>query len=365
MLAKYKVAFPDDLAKSISDSFCFTCNRGQDIQSLPCPTSNESNIVLFVKKTVTYAEMVLLKNQLEKVFSPLESVLPFLEYFHLVESKIFDAFTEQELSKHFKNSDCELTVDSFVPVLTTVKKKFEQIIAGTVEYETIVSVALFFEQEMTSLISKEVEIIFAFKEFQDVSAIESVDKFRSMVILLSISEHIDALYNFCVEFKLQRCLEGQEMKKLQAIMQDKDSWQIKSISILSEVKEIFGIDDLEDSKFENLKLFQHLNTETKELRSFLSGNFRGDHFLELMALVTQALQHEEYNREVLNTLYAIYHLLAPLNDINLSFHDLVRTISELDIKKCLAQLKTVKRNIDLIRMWFNKAEVSEILNYNF
>ena len=375
ILATYRIAFPDELACHISKSFYFPHEKQSKatIQHLPYPAVPKK-LFLSVKLEVTLNKIVTLSSQLDSFLNSIKPILPLLEHFHLNESKIFHAFVEQESIKYSKESCSELSIERLAIILKSVKNKLQSILTGTAVYNDIFNVAEYFGKGM-NLIQREMKILADYEEFKESATEGSVYDFRNMLILIQVADYINDLYIFCVEFELQHCLNDRSVIKLRDIMQTRSTWQYKSINQLSdlvrEIQELLGItaSSIRIESFEFLKLFHHLNTETKELRVFLNeNNFRGkgkDRFLELLALVTQALQHEEYNAEILNTLYAVYCFLVPLNKPDLPFQELVDEVSKLNIAKCQAQLKTVNSNIDLIKIWFSKAEVMNLfLNKN-
>ena len=193
-----------------------------------------------------------------------------------------------------------------------------------------------------------------------------------MIILHQILEYINSLFTFCEEFGLQECLKSVKVVRLREIVggyQRGESWKQQNLknvtAIVTEIENILSIKSTKENRSETfmfLTLFEPLKKNTKELRWFLNeNNFRGKgqiRFEQLLALVTQRFQHEEYNAEILTKLYAVYYLLVPLNNPDLSFYELIETMSQLEPSTCLSQLQTVDSNIDLITMWFSRAEVN-------
>ena len=361
ILGTYNVLFPQVLENCINKSFFFPNEKPQnvDVQHLPPPAV----LHLYVKASLTLENIAGLCNQLEMFLSPIEPFLQFLEHFYLKDSQIFDIFVKKELVVYSEHS--EVPIQEFSEILKGVKTKIFNILTGAAVYDDISSIADHLGKGIEK-ITRETEIITDYKEFKSIPVHDTVQSFSNVFVLHQIAEYIGAMWDFCVEFDLQQCLKDDRVKKLKAIVQAKESWQKKSIRKLSEiVQEIQKLlkikpgNDFKELSF--LKLFRPLYTDTKDLRDFLTeNNFRGkgkDRFLELFDLVTQTRQHDEYNAEVLNPLYAVYYVLVPLNKPDLSFQELIDEVSKLDSAQCLAQLKTVKSNIDLIRMWFSKAEV--------
>lgn len=358
------VKFPDELLNRIQEFFFLPTKDHQNVVMQNLPQTNVPGRFFTVQMHVTFQEISDLCNQVDEFLNPIEPVLPLLEHFHLEDSKILLKFFLNQCSGKLVY---ELSAYSLNEILVSFEDKLRNILTDTAEYDDIVSIAKCLGKDGIDLIEKEVTIVAKYKAFQNYSTDESIQHFRNMLIFFQINDYINALCKFCNEFGLERCLEDEHFKGLRTILPNMKPKQRNSMSNFSaaviEVKKHLGIsaEKNEAHKFKFLKLFIPLMSETKALRNFLNeNNFRGkgkDRFLDLLALVTQALQHEEYNAEVLNTLYAVYCLLVPLNNPDLSFQELMNEVSKLDSAKCLAQLQTVKSNIDLIRMWFSKAEV--------
>ena len=80
-------------------------------------------------------------------------------------------------------------------------------------------------------------------------------------------------------------------------------------------------------------------------------------FLQQYQLITAQLQHEEYDEQVLNHLFAAFKVISPFMDAKKSFTELMREVTALNAVNGLKQLETVNTNITLIRLWFSRAEV--------
>ena len=361
-MGAYKVQFSEKLLKDIRNSVYFPSetSSGIIVQKLPC----DSHFLKF-KTSVTLRKLNDLVNDIKTFLGTLLEMIPMLDYFHLCESCIFKAFVKSELP-----NDGSITSEQLAEILKRVKEKLCKVLTGVVTLSDLEPLAGAVMK--LNLIKKEVQIMTAFQDFQEYRSTDAVDHFENVIILHQILEHINSLFTFCEEFELQECLKSDEIVKLKEIVggyQRGHSWKqqnLKNITaIITEIQNILSIKSTRENRSEKflfLTLFEPLNTNTKELRRFLNeNNFRGKgqtRFEQLLALVTQQLQHEEYNAEILTKLYAVYYLIVPLNKPDLSFHELVETVSQLETTTCLSQLRTVDSNIDLITMWFSRAEVS-------
>ena len=360
-MGAYKVQFSEKLLKDIHNSVYFPdeASFGITVQKLPCASCS-----LEIKASVTLRKLDDLVSDIKRFLGSLLEMIPMLDHFHLNESLIFKAFVKSELP-----NDGSITTEQLAEILKRVKEKLFKILTGVVtfsDFELIAGATM-----NLNLLRREVRIMTDIMDFQKYRSTDAVTHFENLIILYRILEHINSLCTFCEEFELQECLKSNEIARLKEIISGYlrgESWKqqdLKNITaIVTEIQNILSIKSTKENrseKFMFLTLFEPLNKNTKELRRFLNeNNFRGKEqirFEQLLALVTQRLQHEEYNAEILTKLYAVYYLLVPLNNPDLSIHELLETVSQLEPSTCLSQLRTVDSNINLITMWFSRAEV--------
>ena len=334
------------------------------------PLSSHSSYVQ-IKPSVTLRKLNKLVCDIEEFLGSLLDMMPMLDHFHLNDSNIFKAIIKSELS-----GDESVTPQQLAEILKRVESKLINILRGAVTFLDIEPIAD--ATKNLKYVKKEIEIMTSFSDFMKHGSTDAVVYFENVINLHQILKHVDSLFAFCEDFGLQECLKSQEMIRLREIVDEhtnEKSWKEKTLKkfteILTEIQNIFDIQPTSEDmseKFQFLLLFEPLNTHTKELRRFLNeNNFRGKgqvQFEQLLGLVTQQLQHEEYNAEILTKLYAVFYFLAPLNNPDLSFHKVIETVSRLEISTCLSQLRAVNNNIDLITMWFSRAEVCTII-FNF
>ena len=366
ILKKFKITVPQNVLKDIGNSFDLSSERkrNNDVRVL------HDNLKL-LKANVTYEQLLNLASEVEKLFSPLEPHLNMLKYFYLHESDIFNIFVEANLPPKE-----QLTPADLAPVLETVKGILKDMLSGVATYRDLSPIMNDSIYVNLNEVSKEIKIVSEFSEFNVSSS--AVTHFESITIFHKSVKHVSSLCKFCEEFQLVKCLEDERINRLKEIADDMKNKEAKKLceftENIEEVQSLLYIHLQSVSSsiqmpsrtraecFKFLELFDPLNTGTKELRAFLNeNNLRGEgqgRFEQLHALVTQQLQHEEYNAEVLTNLFAVYYLLVPLNNPNLTFKELLEAMSGLDTLKCLAQIRAVNSNIDLIRMWFARAEVS-------
>ena len=338
---------------------------GATVQPLSC-----HSLYLQVRPSVTLRKLNKLVCNIKEFLGSLLGMMPMLDHFHLNDSNIFKAIIKSELS-----GDESVTPQQLEEILKRVESKLINILRGAVTFLDIEPIAD--ATKNLIYVKKEIEIMTSFYDFKELGSTDAVVYFENVIYLHQILKHIDSLFAFCEDFGLQECFKSWEMIRLREIVDEhtnEKSWKEKTLKnfteILIEIQNIFDIQPTPEdmaNKFQFLSLFEPLNTHTKELRRFLNeNNFRGKgqvQFEQLLVLVTQQLQHEEYNAEILTKLYAVFYVLAPLNNPDISFHKVIETVSRLEISTCLSQLQAVNNNIDLITMWFSRAEVCTINIY--
>ena len=352
MLLAYKVQFPIELLNEIMNLVYFPDTKHNEEICQQLPTSD--SLCIHIKDTVTLKKLIKLVKSIKSFLDPLFLMMPMLDHFHLQKSFMFEVYMK-ELLQH----DESVTAQQLVEALKSVKLKLANILNGTAKYDDIKAFS------NISDIRQEIKIVTKFVDFHSCANVDVVvSHFKNKMIIQEILESINLLFTFCEDFQLQYCLNSENMIELKKIMAEN---KIETIpqkhlqSITDTVEKIESHLGIHQNHGEILKLFGSLNTDTNELRQFLDeNNFRGKgrfQFEQSLTLITQQLQHEEYNADVLANLYAVYYLLEPLNNPDLSFHDLIKTVSQLEAPTCFSQLRTVKNNIDFIRIWFTRAEV--------
>ena len=365
MLLDYRVEMPVDLLKDVKNSFYFPGTKPIEAICQRLPHASPS---LHVKVTLTLKKLNDIIRNLEYFLRPLFPVMNMLDYFHLKKSVLFKTCV-QELLPLDKN----VTTEELAQILEIVKKKLESILTGTATFINI--------KTFSNDIRKEIQILIDFVGFQKHPNVDVViSHFENKMIIHQILQNVNSLFTFCEDFQLSQCMTSQNMIELRKLVnenrmekkQERDiEEELKSIiDTINKIESLLCIKEVHQNlneKFEFLNHFETLTKNTKELLQFLNeNNFRGKgqvQFEQLLTLVTQRFQHEEHNAEILTTLYTVFYLLVPLNNPELSFQELIESVSQLEPSTCLAQLQIVRTNIDLITMWFSIAEVC-IIMYN-
>ena len=365
MLLDYRVEMPVELLKDIKNSVYFPDTRPIEAICQRLPHANPS---LRIKVTLTLKKLNDIIRKLKCFLHPLLPVVNMLDYFHLQKSVLFKTCV-QELLPLDKN----VMIEELAQILEIVKQKLESILTGTATFIDI--------KTFSNDIRKEIQILVDFIGFQKhPNVYDVISHFENKMIIHQILKNVNSLFTFCEDFQLSQCMNSQNMIELKKLvnenrMEGKQERDIEEelktiIDTINKIESLLCIKEVHQNpneKFKFLNHFETLNRNTKELLQFLNeNNFRGKgqvQFEQLLTLVTQRFQHEEYNAEILTTLYTVFYLLVPLNNPELSFQELIESVSQLEPSTYLAQLQTVRSNIDLITKWFSIAEVC-IIMYN-
>ena len=360
MLLDYRVEIPEELLRDIKNSVYFPGTKPTEVICQQLPSTSPS---LHVKVTLTLKKLNDIIRKLECFLRPLLPVMTILDYFHLQKSVLFKRCMEDLLPL-----DKNVTTEELAHILENVKQKLESILTGTATFINI--------KTFPNDIRKELQILIDFVGFQKHPNVDVViSHFEYKMIIHQILQNLNSLFTFCEDFQLSQCMNSQNMIELKKLVnenriEEKQERDIKEdlktiISTINKIESLLCIKEVyqnPNEKFQFLNLFEPLNANIKELLQFLNeNNFRGKgqvQFEQLLTFVTQRFRHEEYNAEILTTLYTVFYLIVPLYNPELSFQELIETVSQLETSTCLAQLQIVRSNIDLITMWFSIAEVS-------
>ena len=191
---------------------------------------------------------------------------------------------------------------------------------------------------------------------------------QSMLELFQYSNHIQNIDNVCTQYKLKGCLNDPKLAKLKGLVGDLVSSEDARAKLtpneaskkMQEVKATLGITEETNSK--TLDLFAVIRDSAIFYQFVRDKQFTDQSgaaiFHQQYQLITAQLQHEEYDEQVLNHLYAAFKLMFPFMDSRQDLGTLMKKVLALDVTNGLRQLVTVNANITLIRLWFSRAEVS-------
>lgn len=385
---KQHVSFPGEsknqkkralaLEHSIPASISQTFNPGQDIK-------------LEITTDMDLLQLKQLVRLLTTFLSPVEDNLDLLTFFSQTNSEIFDKYLKHQL----KILDSARTLDKpkdsprkILPVLEVEKRKEKtvgvpiemlgkalentkefvlRLIQGNAMYTEIIASGSLNLRSMD--IDLEFGILNSYAEHAciDMQDAEGLQGIKAMLQLFQYARHIQVIHNVCQQYQLEACLMDPDLTELMDLvaMLDEAETQNKltakdAINRMNKVTELLFLNSKQNTKF--LDLFAAVS-DSADFHQFIVqekqfvGKEGKELFLQQYQLIITHLQHEEYNEVVLNHLFAAFKMITPFTEKELSFGALMAKVTELNAYDGRRQLDTVNRNINLIRLWFTRAEV--------
>ena len=354
-----------------------------------------TDIVLEITRDLDLSALKKIVHELDVFLKPLhESLLEELIYFTLYKSEIFDKYLKLQLSGFVPkdkpleelttrttafsipsmtlSSDAEgemplgISVELFAAALKRTERLLTKLLQGSASYADIVangSVDL-----MSVDIDHEFETLHGYAEHvkMDVSNAEGLQGVKAMLQLCQLTHHIRTIYNVCVQYQLDKCLSDPQLLELVELADmlevRENQTKLTASNAIEKMEQAISVLCLEDKQTtQYLDLFVAVADSAVFHQFVVEKQFVGPAGQELFEqqyrLITTQLQHEEYKESVLNHLYAAFKFITPFMDKEQSFSTLMLHVSSLNANNARHQLSTVNRNINLIRLWFSRAEV--------
>ena len=404
ILSEYGVEIPAPLLTTIKQHVSFpgesksSKKKALSLEhSIPASTSKTFDPGQDIKLDITTdLDLLQLKNLvrlLTTFLSPVEDNLELLTFFCQTNSEIFDKYLKHQLKildtarattekpkdsprkilpvmevEKRKEKTVGVTIEMLGKALDNTKEFVLRLIQGNAMYTEIIASGSLNLRSMD--IDLEFGILNSYAEYalinmQDAEGLQGI---KAMLQLFQYARHIQVIHNVCQQYQLEACLADSDLKELIELvaMLDEAETQNKltakdAINRMNKVTELLFLNSKQNAKF--LDLFAAVS-DSADFHQFIVqekqfvGKEGKDLFHQQYQLITTQLQHEEYNEVVLNHLFAAFKMITPFTEKDLSFRALMAKVSELNAYDGRRQLDTVNRNINLIRLWFTRAEVS-------
>lgn len=358
------------------------------------------DISLEITRELTLHELKLLVQGLAAFIGPIEDQLDMLVFFCLYESEVFDKYLKLQLLK--LDAKPEMPSRSSTPAFTLPavviekkKKRREQFMG--VPVETLATALLCTRQLLMKLVKgtasytdiiadgslnlKSLDIDHEFRILNDYAKyaeiengdVEGLEGVKAMLQLFQYTQHIKIIVGVCTQYQLEQCLSDPDLQELVDLVKtlevedNCDKLTAKEAIMKKErVIVLLHLDSRQNAK--HLDLFAAV-ADSAAFHQFIvtEKGFVGEQgqalFQQQYQLVTTHLQHEEYNESVLNHLFAAFQFITPFTDTTQNFSSLMDHVSKLNDYDQHGQLEprkpleTVNKNINLIRLWFSRAEV--------
>jgi hypothetical protein len=403
ILSEYGVEIPPPLLKTIKQlvSFPGESKSGKKKalsleHSIPASASKTfepgEDIKLDITTDMDLVQLKQLVRQLTTFLSPVDDNLDLLTFFSQANSEIFDKYLKHQLKildsarataekpkesprkilpvlemEKRKEKTVGVSIEMLGEALENTKEFVLRLIQGNAMYTEIIA------NGSLNLRSMDIDLEFgilnnyaecATIDMQDAEGLQGI---KAMLQLFQYARHIQVIHNVCQQFQLEACLADPDLNELIELvaMLDEAKTQNKltakdAISRMNKVTELLFLSSKPNTKF--LDLFAAVS-DSADFHQFIVqekqfvGKEGKELFLQQYQLIITQLQHEEYNEVVLNHLFAAFKMITPFTEKDLSFGALMTKVSELNAYDGRRQLDTVNRNINLIRLWFTRAEV--------
>ena len=259
-----------------------------------------------------------------------------------------------------------LPMDSLVKALESTRNLMGKIMLGSATYVEIIAEDKLMLQRLD--IEREFAILSEYVLVSNLSNdhYKGLGGVQSMLELFQYSAHIKNIHSVCSQYHLKECTSDPLLQELVEIMQDyehemdrSNMTPLEAVEKMRRVKEILCLGEKTSSKC--LDIFAAMADSAAFYQFVRDKQFYGQQgqaiFLQQYQLITAQLQHEEYDDQVLNHLFAAFKVITPFMDGKKEFTKLMEEVTALNAVNGLKQLETVNANITLIRLWFSRAEV--------
>ena len=404
MLSKYGVALPSDVLFTLKQHITFpgevkTAAKKNQMLTHPmeCSGGNRfcpnQDIQLEITREVTTDKLKALVQNIDNFLSPVQPYMDLLTFFFLRDSEIFDKYVKLQLTKQeekqrparkvspaplfalpavvVETKPAEMHAAKGVAihflgeVLKVTKELLLKLVKGSASYSDITADGTLTLKSLD--VDREFSILNQYAEHAQVNITnaEGLKGVKAMLELFQYTHHIHVINNVCEQFQLRKCLEDPNLRELVTLAdvldQKSDQGTLTAKDAIEKMKKVMKmLRCTTNGRF--LELFSAV-ADSADFYHFVVNEkqFVGQSgqalFQQQYTLLTTHLQHEEYNEVVLNHLFAAFKLIIPFTDREVDFMTLISKVSGLNAYDGRRQLETVNRNINLIRLWFSRAEV--------
>ena len=384
LLEEYEVCLPREDQIFLGNRVIFPNHGDQNVEQLDSPmnasTTGEfqprQNIYLRLNKKVTLKELSNVVERISKFQELLRDHLKMFIFFKLKKSVLFNKYLHYYLQKqqikvasfpslHATEPPVEVSLQNLAEALKKTNDLVLKIISGSATYSEILAEDKSLLEQLK--IENEFAILSGYRSVLKLSvASKGLENLKSMLELFQYTTHINNIKLACEQYQLKNCLEDPSMQDLMKIMgeckTEEDRLKMTPLRASKNMKKVKDILYLEGSTSPKcLDIFAAV-TDSAAFYKFLKDNqFYGEkgqeNFLQQYRLITAQLQHEEYDEQVLNHLFAAVKVISPFLEAK-NLKDLMLKVIDLNAINSLKHLKTVNTNINLIKLWFSRAEVS-------
>ena len=406
LLEEYGVCLPQKYQNFLNSKVSFPGSHVHIPDQLSSPLNNcisgifhpSHDISFRLHKSVSLKELTDVMGYMKDFLQPLNKDLSLqLVFFKLNRSELFDKYFRHHIQAQFHEpQDTQLAtpalhlpllippivhskpaspeseglpMSSFISALKATSDLIQKIMLGEATYSEIIMEKKFMLQQLEierefTILSKYIKVA----ELPDTYH-KGLEGVKSMLELFQYATHVENITLACEQYHLKNCLNDPLLKELIEIIQNHTKEEgmseltpLIATEKIKRVKEILCLGGRASSQC--LNLFPAMMDSAAFYQFVRDKQFYGRrgqaNFEQQYQLITAQLQHEEYDDQVLNHLYAAFKVISPFLDTEKTFTELMKAVTALDIASGLKQLETVNTNITLIRLWFSRAEVGKL-----
>ena len=262
----------------------------------------------------------------------------------------------------------------FPQALKDTQDFLKSILLGEATYGSLCSLDCFQEGLGTVDVSNELHILQTFR-FPGVEQRKDMGGIKSILQLIQFADYIENIHSVCKQYQIHGCLKDEGMQRLLEIhgvlVSEEGKTELNAIRSEKYLAEIRKILDLTEENRHALGIFAVVKDSADFYKFLKEKNFSGtegaNFFMQQHTLITSHLQHEEYNEQVLNHLLVAFRYMFPFLDTDQSLSQLMEKVycncgqqADNGGNSDFVQLRTVNENVHLVRLWFSRAEVSEV-----
>ena len=375
-MSEYDISFPNELqslldicVKPSSTSICISVYETEAISQPLVVFTYQANPKCSLATVQSAAE------QLENFIQPLLDSIDVLVFNSLHKSQILKKCIQHYRSTSHESDSPIIKMHKLNEAVNEASSVIEQLMdasGNNLSMKTIV--AIFKPEELKSydLPNEDNELRQFYKlrcgRYSEVDASQSIMVFLE---LNGVVKRVRSLQNVCVNFMLRKCLDDPIMMRLVNASNTALDGSIKLKKANEEVqfiKKTFNIASggLIDHPFFLLISFLENNCQLYKFANERGyGSVEGmDIFMQEHRLVTTDLLFKEFEEDILDKLIAAMELIFPFFDKTCTLVELWENIAKIGDMKVLevaiSHLLTVSEKIEVIKDWFNQANVSKI-----
>ena len=262
----------------------------------------------------------------------------------------------------------------FLQALKDTQDFLKSILLGEATYGSLCSLGCFQEGIGAVDVPRELDILQAFR-FPGIDQVKDMGGIKSILQLIQFADYIENIHSVCKQYQIHGCLKDEGMQRLLEIhgvlVSEEGKTELNAIRSEKYLAEIRKILDLTEENRHALGIFAVVKDSADFYKFLKEKNFSGtegaNFFMQQHTLITSHLQHEEYNERVLNHLLVAFRYMSPFLDTEQSLPQLMKEVYRSCGQQAVkgrstdfVQLDTVNKNVHTVRLWFSRAEVSDI-----